>query len=75
VRRNEPTKAAREAEILERSFPAYTTSAGWLGYDDEALPRGVAQGWTHFKLKVGRSLDDDVRRVRGCARRSARSGR
>src|SRR3954453_23857029 len=29
-----PTKAAREADLLERGFPAYTTSVGWLGYPD-----------------------------------------
>jgi L-fuconate dehydratase len=51
-----------------RGYPAYTTSAGWLGYPDEkvrALCRaGVAAGWEHFKLKVGRDLADDVRRCR-----------
>ncbi len=66
--RNEATKAAREQEILSSGYPAYTTSAGWLGYSDEkvrALVReGLAQGWTHFKMKVGRDLDDDVRRAR-----------
>ena len=68
LKRNEATKAAREQEILSRGYPAYTTSAGWLGYSDEkvrALVRaGLAQGWTHFKMKVGRDLDDDVRRAR-----------
>src|SRR2546428_2892415 len=68
LKRNEATKAAREQEILSTGYPAYTTSAGWLGYSDEkvrALVRaGLAQGWTHFKMKVGRDLDDDVRRAR-----------
>src|SRR2546425_6031533 len=68
LKRNEATKAAREQEILSSGYPAYTTSAGWLGYSDEkvrALVRaGLAQGWTHFKMKVGRDLDDDVRRAR-----------
>jgi L-fuconate dehydratase len=31
LKKNEPTKAAREAEMLEKGYPAYTTSAGWLG--------------------------------------------
>ena len=31
LRRNEPTRAEREAEMREHGFPAYTTSAGWLG--------------------------------------------
>ena len=68
LKRNEATKAAREQQILSSGYPAYTTSAGWLGYSDEkvrALVRaGLARGWTHFKMKVGRDLDDDVRRAR-----------
>src|SRR5947209_16601265 len=68
LQRNEATKAARAKEILSSGYPAYTTSAGWLGYSDEkvrALVReGLAHGWTHFKMKVGRDLDDDVRRAR-----------
>jgi L-fuconate dehydratase len=67
VRRNEPTKVEREAHLRAFGYPAYTTSAGWLGYSDEQLRQlcqeGVAQGWTHFKQKVGRDLADDVRRA------------
>jgi len=61
-----PTKAAREAEMRERGYPAYTTSAGWLGYSDDKLRRlcreAIAQGWNHLKIKVGRDLEDDIRR-------------
>ena len=61
-------KAEREAEMRRDGFPAYTTSAGWLGYSDEkirALCReAVNQGWTHVKIKVGRDIDDDMRRAR-----------
>jgi L-fuconate dehydratase len=68
LRRRAPSRAAREQEMRRDGFPAYTTSAGWLGYSDEkirALARGaVAGGWTHVKMKVGRSIDDDVRRAR-----------
>ena len=68
LKRNEATKAAREQQILSSGYPAYTTSAGWLGYSDEKVRalvgEGLAQGWTHFKMKVGRDLDDDVRRAR-----------
>src|ERR671916_2364309 len=39
LRANEPTKAEREEEMLARGFPAYTTSAGWLGYPDEKIRR------------------------------------
>jgi L-fuconate dehydratase len=67
VRRNEPTKAAREAQLHERGYAAYTTSAGWLGYSDDQLRglcrAGLAGGWSHFKVKVGRDLQDDIRRV------------
>jgi L-fuconate dehydratase len=67
LRRNEATKAAREAEMRATGYPAYTTSAGWLGYSDEKVRQlvreGLAEGWSHFKMKVGRDLDDDVRRA------------
>jgi L-fuconate dehydratase len=32
-----PTQAKRIAEMEESGFPAYTTSAGWLGYSDEKI--------------------------------------
>ncbi|CAM5781233.1 L-fuconate dehydratase [Castellaniella caeni] len=66
-RRGEAGKAARRADLLENGYPCYTTSAGWLGYDDAKLRRlaqeAVDQGFTHIKLKVGRDLDDDIRRL------------
>src|ERR1700692_3082 len=37
LRRLAPTRAAREAEMLKDGYPAYTTSAGWLGYSDEKI--------------------------------------
>lgn len=59
-------KAEREAELRAEGYPAYTTSTGWLGYSDEkirALCRAaLAEGWRHFKIKVGRDLQDDIRR-------------
>ena len=68
LRANVPTRAIREAEMLRDGYPAYTTSAGWLGYSDEKIRRlcreGVADGWSHFKIKVGRDLADDMRRAR-----------
>jgi L-fuconate dehydratase len=66
LHRQVPSRVAREKQLLGRGYPAYTTSAGWLGYSDEKLRRlcreGLAQGWDHFKLKVGGNLDDDLRR-------------
>ncbi|WP_033921948.1 L-fuconate dehydratase [Sphingomonas sp. 37zxx] len=61
-------KAERVQALIERGYPCYTTSAGWLGYSDEKLARlareAVDAGFRHVKLKVGRDLEDDVRRLR-----------
>ncbi|MFF0079106.1 L-fuconate dehydratase [Streptomyces canus] len=60
--------AERETILLERGYPGYTTSPGWLGYSDDKLTRlakqAVADGFTQIKLKVGADLDDDIRRMR-----------
>lgn len=68
LRRMAPGKEERKAEIRQHGYPAYTTSAGWLGYPDDkirALCRAaIADGWNYVKLKVGRDLEDDVRRCR-----------
>jgi L-fuconate dehydratase len=68
LRRLEPTRVDREAEMRAVGYPAYTTSSGWLGYPDDKVRRlcreGVAAGWSHFKIKVGRDLADDLRRVK-----------
>jgi L-fuconate dehydratase len=57
----------RERDLLERGYPAYTTTPGWLGYDDEKLDRlskeAVAEGFGMIKIKVGAELDSDVRRL------------
>ncbi|HUD27256.1 MAG TPA: L-fuconate dehydratase [Novosphingobium sp.] len=61
-------KAQRAARLMDAGYPCYTTSAGWLGYSDEKLRRlageAVAAGFRHVKLKVGRDLEDDIRRLR-----------
>jgi L-fuconate dehydratase len=62
------TKSERIAHLKAHGYPAYTTSAGWLGYSDDKLRRlcreMLADGWTHFKIKVGRDVQDDIRRCR-----------
>jgi L-fuconate dehydratase len=67
LRAGERGKAERIAELERSGYPAYTTSAGWLGYPDEKIARlcreGIAQGWNHFKIKVGADLSDDLRRA------------
>ena len=66
LRRQEPGRAARESEMREKGYPAYTTSAGWIGFSDAQLMdlcrEAIAQGWSHFKIKVGADIDDDIRR-------------
>jgi L-fuconate dehydratase len=66
LRESANTRAVREAELTRDGYPAYTTSAGWLGYPDDEIRRlcreGLAAGWSHFKLKVGLDLEDDLRR-------------
>ena len=61
-------KPARIATLQAHGYPCYTTSAGWLGYDDAKLTRlcqqAVASGFTHIKMKVGHDLQDDIRRLR-----------
>ena len=60
-------KEERLAEILESGYPAYTTSAGWLGYDDEKIVTLVREaleaGFTHVKMKVGQNVASDARRA------------
>ena len=66
-RKAEPGKRERVAELEANGYPCYTTSAGWLGYPNDKLTRlaqeAVDQGFTHIKMKVGRDLDDDIRRL------------
>jgi L-fuconate dehydratase len=64
----EPGRQERRRWLEENGFPAYTTTPGWLGYDDDKLVRlareAVAEGFQQIKLKVGSDLDEDVRRLR-----------
>jgi L-fuconate dehydratase len=67
LRERESGRAEREDELRAHGYPAYTTSAGWLGYSDAKIQtlasQSVADGFTHLKMKVGRDLEDDVRRA------------
>ena len=68
LRERAATRPEREGLLAAEGYPAYTTSAGWLGYDDDKLRRLCAEavdcGWSHVKLKVGQDLENDVRRCR-----------
>ncbi|MCW5296937.1 L-fuconate dehydratase [Herbaspirillum lusitanum] len=67
LRAQAPGKAERIRLLEQNGYPCYTTSAGWLGYDDAKLRRlckeAIDGGFNHIKLKVGRDLADDKRRV------------
>jgi L-fuconate dehydratase len=67
LERNQATRSAREAEMRRDGFPAYTTSTGWLGYADEKVRRlcreAMAQGFTHFKMKVSEDRVGNRRRA------------
>jgi L-fuconate dehydratase len=53
--------------VLKNGLLAYNTSVGWLGYSDEKIKNlcreALKEGWTHFKMKVGANLEDDIRRA------------
>ncbi|MFP3543610.1 L-fuconate dehydratase [Rhizobium sp. SIMBA_035] len=68
LKKAEAGKAERIATLQAEGYACYTTSAGWLGYDDEKLRRlcqeAIDAGFNHVKMKVGRDLEDDIRRLR-----------
>lgn len=68
LRTGKSGQAERLASLEVAGYPAYTTSVGWFGFSDEKIRRlcheAIAEGWTHFKLKVGGDAIDDLRRGR-----------
>lgn len=68
LRARQEGKEERIAHLKQFGYPAYTTSPGWLGYDDAKLARlcreAMDEGFTQIKLKVGADLEDDIRRMR-----------
>jgi L-fuconate dehydratase len=67
LKSREKDKEKRIHYLLENGYPAYSTSAGWLGFSDEKMWRLckelVDEGWQYLKLKVGANLKDDIRRL------------
>jgi L-fuconate dehydratase len=63
----EDTKQQRIDYLMKNGYPAYTTSAGWMGYSEEKIRRlsrqAKEEGWTHLKMKVGGDIKEDVRRA------------
>lgn len=72
-----PGRAQRREQLIAEGYPAYTTTPGWLGYDDAKLDRlcreAVSEGFEQIKLKVGLDVEDDVRRL-GIARAAVGPG-
>jgi L-fuconate dehydratase len=66
LRRNRHSEPERRSRLLAEGYPAYTTSVGWFGYSEDKIRRlcreALAEGWTHFKLKVGGDPAEDLRR-------------
>jgi L-fuconate dehydratase len=66
LRRQAATRSGREAEMRREGYPAYITSAGWMGYPDEQVRdlcrEALAAGWTRFKIKVGRDAAQNAHR-------------
>jgi len=62
-----PGRAERGQSLLDHGYPAYSTTPGWIGYDDAKLARlskqAVADGFSMIKLKVGADPADDARRL------------
>lgn len=68
LRERAKNREEREAILLEKGYPCYTTSAGWLGYSEEKLARlcqeAIDEGFNFVKLKVGRDIEEDKKRVK-----------
>jgi L-fuconate dehydratase len=66
IRSRSADRQARIAHLRANGYPAYITSAGWLGYPEDKVRdlcrSSVAEGWTSFKTKVGIDIASDIRR-------------
>ena len=67
LQRKEAGREEREAEMVRDGYPAYVTSMGWIGYSDDQVRQlcreSLAEGFTHFKIKVGVDVERDRRRA------------
>ena len=52
LERQRSTKADRERTLLQSGYPAYTTSAGWIGYSDDRIRRGLPR---RHRRRAGRT--------------------
>ena len=67
LKSHQKTKLERVSILENEGYPCYVTSAGWLGYSDKKLQRLCLEakdnGFEYVKLKVGKDLKDDMRRL------------
>ncbi|XP_074599939.1 mitochondrial enolase superfamily member 1-like [Brevipalpus obovatus] len=68
LRSKRTTATKREKEMIENGYPTYTTSIGWIGYEQsktrQLCREALANGFNHFKVKVGDCLEDDKERLK-----------
>jgi L-fuconate dehydratase len=61
------TKQERIDYLMKNGYPAYTTSAGWMGYSEEKIRRlsrtARQEGWKYLKMKVGGDINRDAKRA------------
>lgn len=67
LKSSQDAKSTNEKHLLANGVSAYTTTPGWLGYDDEKMialtHKAIADGFSLIKYKCGISIDDDRRRL------------
>eukprot|EP01084_Bolivina_argentea_P294788 507346_1 len=68
LKQNQLTKQKKIDFLNYNGYPLYVTAAGWLGYSDEKVrflcKKYLKLGFRAFKMKVGRNVQDDIRRAR-----------
>lgn len=67
LKNQEEGKSKRIAFLKESGYPAYITSTGWMGYSEDKVRKlteeALSEGWNDFKMKVGRDVDNDLKRA------------
>jgi L-fuconate dehydratase len=68
LRDKQHNRAERMQSMLSNGIPAYDTSVGWIGYDDDTLRHLCSHAatipWAGLKLKVGADPAHDLARCR-----------
>ena len=70
--REQQADRERRMGILKTGYPGYDTSVGWYSYNDaqirDNVQRSLDQGFGAFKLKVGGSIERDLKRAESLRR-------